>query len=197
MNRLFSTNQRRARTGGFSLIEVVIAVAIVGISFLAILATLGVGITNDQASSQQTAATNIAASIVADLRSTPGNVPDNATYNPSVKSTRFAIPLPQSATTGLGPLQGFAAMATAMYFDNSGDFISLVTPGPGAVPANAIYVAHVYPVMLGYIPPAPAGGPGGTTTSQYTYIVRINVAWPAQAAVPVGNTDVVTQYITH
>jgi prepilin-type N-terminal cleavage/methylation domain-containing protein len=199
MNRLFSTIRHRAQKGGFSLIEVVIAVAIVGVSFLAILATLGVGITNDQASSQQTAATNIAASILADLRSTPGNVPNNTNYNPSQNSTRFVIPLPQKATTSLTPLdpnQNNQATVAVLYFDNSAAFISPVNPG--AVPTNAIYVAHVYSAMLGYVGPGPSpSGANASQASQYTYLARINVAWPAQAAVPVGNTDVVTQYITH
>ena len=191
MNRRSFTNRGRARTGGFSLIEVVIAVAIVGVSFLAIIATLGVGTTNNQTSTQQTAATNIAASILADLRSTPGNVPTSSTpptYTPAATSTRFSIQLPGTITAA-PPLK--AATVQVMYFDNSGAFIA--PANPGAAPANALYVAHVYPAMLSYV----GLGPSGTSTSQYTYLVRINVAWPAQAAVPVGNTDVITQYISH
>ena len=187
MRKVFSKGKRK---GGFSLVEIVIAISIVGLAFLAILGTLSVGVTNDQASSQQTVATNIAASIMADLRSTPGNVASNGSYSPSTTSVRFLIPLPNTVTANsLAPLDGLAA--TVMYFDISAAFISPVNPG--TVPANAVYVARVYPAMLGYV----GLGPGQTNTSQYTYLVRINVAWPAQAPVAVGNTDVVTQYITH
>ncbi len=161
-----------------------------GLAFLAILGTLSVGVTNDQASSQQTVATNIAASIMADLRSTPGNVADNGSYSPSTASVRFQIPIPDTVTANsLAPLDGLTA--TVMYFDISASFISPVNPG--TVPANAVYVARVYPAMLGYV----GLGKGKPNTSQYTYLVRINVAWPALAPIAVGNTDVVTQYITH
>ena len=95
---------------GFSLIEVVVAISIVTVTFLGILGLLGVGMSNDRTSFQQTTAINIAEMIVADLRSTPAY---------ATTSTRFSLNLPTSNPgTALAPFSGVNP-TYYLYFDNS------------------------------------------------------------------------------
>src|SRR5476651_2340715 len=129
---------KRARNG-FSLIEMVLAIAVVAVTFIGIMGLLGTGLANDQASTQQTVATNLAAAILADLRSTPA-------YSSTGKSTRYGLTLPTTPanaatpfSTSANPLSGVTP--TVLYFDNSPTFISL---NPATVPSNATYVANVY-----------------------------------------------------
>ena len=174
---------------GFSLLEVVIAIAVISVTFIGLIGLLGLGVVTDQTSSQQASATNIAASILADLRSTP-------TYSNTGKSTRYGMTLPTAApASSATPLSGFTAGTTAapmLYFDNSPAFISL---NPASVPANAVYVANVYMTRLGTI------GPTTTPPSiQSNDMVRVVVSWPAQTpagTAPAGSVDVISQFLIH
>ncbi len=175
----------RAGASGFSLIEVVIAIAVVAVTFIGIIGLLGLGVANDQTSSQQTMANNIAASILADLRSTP------AFAATPVKSTRYGLTLPTTApTSSTMPLVGLTA--SVLYFDNSPAFISL---NPASVPANAVYVADVYLTRIRSI------GPTTTPPSiQSNDMARVVVSWPAQTpagTAPAGSVDVISQFLIH
>jgi prepilin-type N-terminal cleavage/methylation domain-containing protein len=177
-------SRRKRKAAGFSLVEIVIAISIVGLAFLAILGTLSVGVTNDQASSQQTVATNIAASIMADLRSTPS-------YANPLRSQIYKIDFPTNTPTTpppAAPLSGVTPIT--IYFDNSLNNVGTGSNVP--VAQKPVYTANVYMTVL-------------ATSPQTSYMVRVNVAWPAQAPIPaggtapayVGNVDVIDQFISH
>ena len=74
----------------FSLVEVCIAMGLAAFCLVAILGLLPTGISTDQATVEQTAASGIASAIVADLRSTPLS---------SAKSTNYGINIP--GTSGI------------------------------------------------------------------------------------------------
>jgi len=170
-----------ADASGFSLIETVIAIAVIAVTFIGLIGLLGLGVANDQTSSQQTVANNIAASILADLRSTP-------VY--AATSSRFGLTLPVSpanattpVSTSAKPLSGLTP--TVLYFDNTAIFISL----GGSVPANAAYVANVYLARIAYM---------GPTTIQSNDMARVVVSWPAKTTTtPVGSVDVISQFLIH
>jgi len=186
MNKIGKQVRRsRAVASGFSLVETVIAIAVIAVTFIGIIGLLGLGAANDQASSQQTVANNIASAILADLRSTPPF---------STISTRYGLTLPTSpanATTPVSnsatPLSGLSA--SVLYFDNSSAFISL----GGAVPSNAAYVANVYLTRIAFV------GPTATTSlTQSNDMARVVVSWPAKATtIPAGCVDVISQFLIH
>jgi prepilin-type N-terminal cleavage/methylation domain-containing protein len=170
---------RHSSADGFSLVELVIALAVISVTFIGIIGLLGLGLVNDENSSQQTGATNIADSIIADMRSTPS-------YSTSGKSPRFGITIPTTATTSPTPLaSGTTGLVTSvLYFDSGSNFIQL----GGALPGNAAYGAHVYAVEISPF----------SDSSRASYLVRVVVLWPAAATTaPAGNLDVISQYRTH
>lgn len=168
---------------GFSLIETVIALAVIALAFIGIIGLLGLGLANNQTSSQQTVATNIAASIVADLRSTPS-------YSTTGKSPRYSLPLPTTvAATPTMPLSGVSRYY--LYFDNAQNALGAPTVGaPSSIPSGAVYVAYVSMTKLVQV------GPTATSSLiQNTDMARIVVTWPAQGNTPAtGNVDIITQF---
>ena len=183
------------RRAGFSLVEVSITLAVVAVVFIGLIGLLGIGVANNQTSSEQTTATNIVATLLADMRSTPTNY-TAATVN----SARFNIPLSSVGTPASAsnpPLSGIAPVY--IYFDgyenalNSAPYTSI----PATVPPNAAYLATIYLVKM-------ATGPNATATAtapaapQNTFLARCVVTWPAQTSThPAGNVDVVTEFLSH
>jgi len=173
----------RVGASGFSLVEVVLALAIIAVTFIGLIGLLGLGVVNDQTSSEQTVATNIAASILTDLRSTPA-------YSPTGKSTRYGLSLPTTtAANSAKPLSGLTP--TTIYFDNTATFIAPVNPG--SPPANAVYVSSVYLTRIAYIGPT-----ASTLLPQSNDMVRIVVSWPAKTTtIPAGSVDIISQFLIH
>ncbi len=144
----------RTRHSAFSLVEVALALGVAGFGLLAIIGLLPVGLNNNQASIQQTAAVNIATEIMADLRQTPSAAALKLTPGLSTKSPKYAID-----TTGNGGV---------LFLDESGmvkdqpaqarykAVVSLTQPGSGQ--KNATYGS----VVLSW--PAPGTTPLGTVT---------------------------------
>jgi uncharacterized protein (TIGR02598 family) len=118
---------------GFSLVETVIAIAVIALAFIGIIGLLGLGVANDQTSTEQTVATNIAASIMADLRSTP---------NYSTTSVRYSLTLP----TTTGTLTSVTPVS--LYFDNNQNKIA-----SSAGAAYKAYVSLTQVVSVGVAPP--------------------------------------------
>ena len=100
-------------TSGFSLVELTLAMGIAAFCLIAVMGLMPVGVQTNRNATSQTAATNIMAAVVADLRATP-------TFNTS--STEFGIT--------------FGTNAPPLYFDGSGQFTTL----PGA---NSRYQLNV------------------------------------------------------
>lgn len=189
---------RRPGAPGFSLIEVVIAIAVIGVTFIGIIGLLGLGVANDQISSQQTMANNIAASILADLRSTPP-------YSSTGKTTRFKLPLPTSIPSG-NAAKPFSGVSPSyyLYFDNSANWLpigssTLYTSAQATVPTGAAFMASVYLARIGTV------GPTTTPSSlQSNDMARIVISWPALTLAqinanlaPAGSVDVISQFLLH
>ena len=79
--------------GGFSLIEVALALGVAAFALVAILGLIPIGLNSNKASIEQTEAAALAAGVVADLRATPVAIPPVDKISP-----RFQIPLPASGT---------------------------------------------------------------------------------------------------
>jgi uncharacterized protein (TIGR02598 family) len=169
----------RVGASGFSLVEVVLALAIIAVTFIGLIGLLGLGVANDQTSSEQTVATNIAASILSDLRSTP-------IYSSTGKSTRYGLTLPTTTTANSAkPLSGLTA--TTLYFDNTGTYI------PTSASTIPIYAANVYLTRTAYVGPNVSA-----SLPQSNDMVRIVVSWPAKTTTtPVGSVDIISQFLVH
>jgi prepilin-type N-terminal cleavage/methylation domain-containing protein len=206
---------------GFSLVEVVIAIAIVAFTFITLIGLLGGGVASDQKSSQQTVASGILASIVADLRSTPDVCYETAYSNNTAagtitqKTTRYQITLPKPTTSETSimlpqtstpppPLKG--VLPIYLYFDNDQNELPLGNPNlyttlTSTPPTGSVYVAAVY------LPSAPiiAVGPDANSSTQLqyqlmqtTHMARVVVSWPAQTqGIPVGSVEAVTEFRLH
>ena len=85
-------------TSGFSLVELTLALGVASFCLIALVGLMPVGVMTNRNATSQTAATNIMAAVVADLRATP-------TFNTS--STEFGITFGTNAT---------------LYFDGTGQF---------------------------------------------------------------------------
>ena len=86
-------------TSAFSLVEITLALGIAAFCLLAVFGLMPVGVQTNRNATSQTAATNIIAAVIADIRATPTG---NAT------SSQFGIPI----VTSSPPL----------YFDDTGQF---------------------------------------------------------------------------
>jgi uncharacterized protein (TIGR02598 family) len=87
------------KNASFSLVEVTLAIGIAAFCLIAVFGLMPVGVQTNRNATSQTAATNIIAAVVADLRATPKT---NAT------STQFGI--------------SFGTNPPPLYFDGSGQF---------------------------------------------------------------------------
>ena len=87
---------------GFSLAEVTLALGIAGFCLVAVFGLIPVGVQTNRNATSQTAATNILAAVVADLRATPNTINT---------SSQFAITFGTNKT---------------LYFDGSGQFTTSI-----------------------------------------------------------------------
>lgn len=97
--------RKPSTVASFSLVEVTLALGIAAFCLIAVFGLMPVGVQTTRNATSQTAATNIMAAVVSDLRATP-----KGTTNTSVQ---FAI------TFGT---------AKRLYFDGSGQFSTLLQP---------------------------------------------------------------------
>ena len=106
-------NRFANREDAFSLVEVTLALGIAAFCLIAVFGLMPVGVQTNRNATSQTAATNIIAAVVADLRATPRT---------NLTSSQFGI------TFGTNP--------SPLYFDSSGQFTSALT-------ANSRYQLNV------------------------------------------------------
>ena len=101
---------RRSRTpsSAFSLAEVTLALGMAAISILPIFALLPVGLHTCHVATEQTAASDILASVITDLRATGPAFPGGS----SAVSAQFGINIPASS--------GDSGAAVILYFDSQG-----------------------------------------------------------------------------
>jgi uncharacterized protein (TIGR02598 family) len=98
--------KRRTRRA-FSLVEVTLALGIAAFCLIAVFGLMPIGVQTNRNAASQTAATNIIAAVIADLRATPKPPAINT-------STQFGI------TFGTNP--------PALYFDSAGQSSTSLTP---------------------------------------------------------------------
>jgi uncharacterized protein (TIGR02598 family) len=95
-------NCSRSSRSGFSLAEVTLALGIAAFCLIAVFGLMPVGVQTSRNATSQTAATNILAAVVADLRATPNTINT---------SSQFAITFGTNKT---------------LYFDGSGQFTTSI-----------------------------------------------------------------------
>lgn len=156
---------------GFSLVEVVIAMAVVTFCLIALLGLLTVASLNNASSLDQTIATSVAAAIMSDLRATPVTAPGAA-----ATSSRYQIKIPAA---------GGSSSTQVFFLDNNGTL-------SGAIGANANATATpppLYRATLTFLPPTAA-----TPNPRTVTFVRILITWPGLAEANAGVT-LPTHYI--
>ena len=72
--------ESRASAAGFSLVEVTLALGIAAFCLIAVLGLMPVGVQTNRNATSQTAATNIMAAVIADLRATPKTASTSAQF---------------------------------------------------------------------------------------------------------------------
>jgi uncharacterized protein (TIGR02598 family) len=162
--------KKRSAAAAFSLVEVTLALGIAAFCLITVFALIPVAALANRNATSQTAATNIMAAVVADLRATP---------NTATTSTQFAITVPSDHSSGATsncPPCSFCwnAQTQTKYFDRSGQLVSS---------ANALYRITVTLVQ----------NPTATSTAGALFY-DVRATWPAQAdpctTTPSGSVEV-------
>ena len=153
--------------GGFSLVEVALALAILAFSMLTLLALLSEGVGSYRDAGAQSAMVNIATMVVRDLQATPPGA-----FTESSPEYGFKVPAPQGIASGTTP--------QTVYVDASGTATGSIGT---AATANSIYRISVY-----FTPPPSLGQKTAT-------VARIQITFPAQAdsnpaSSPTSYTDI-------
>src|SRR5437773_3977460 len=104
--------KHRFPTAGFSLVEVTLALGIAAFCLLTVFALIPVAALTNRNATSQTAATNIMAAVVADLRATP---------KPNTTSTQFSM------TYGTNRCADGCSQPP-LYFDSAGQFTMFLGP---------------------------------------------------------------------
>ena len=138
--------------GGFSLIEVVVALGLLTFCVVALLGLFSVGLRSNSASSEETTVASLLTAIASDLSATPVTTPPTAQVSP-----QFRIPVPA----------GGQATHT-LFFRSDGSLA-------GVVDADAVASsAPRYRATIAIAAPA-------KTTSKGATSVSIRLTWPALA----------------
>ena len=143
----------------FSLVEVTIALGVAAVCLVAVMGLLPVGINTNQASFQQTIATNILSAVVSDLRTVPKGANNSSkqykiVFPNSANSPPAFVYFSHDGSTGQKPDK--AETDTVFYAT-----ISYMAPPAGAGDRTAtvlhVQVAWPYPGVNPQNGPAPAG----------------------------------------
>ena len=104
----------------FSLVEVTLALGIAAFCLIAVFGLVPIGVQTNRNATSQTAATNIMAAVVSDLRATPGT---------NTTSAQFAISVPVDATAGAAPncqpcAHCWTSQTQTLYFDSQAQSVA-------------------------------------------------------------------------
>jgi uncharacterized protein (TIGR02598 family) len=104
----------------FSLVEVTLAIGIAAFCLIAVIGLIPVGVQTNRNTTSQTAATNIMAAVIADLRSTSKT---------KFGSARFGITIPSNHTSGADPTcqpcqQCWISQTQTKYLDDAGKVVA-------------------------------------------------------------------------
>lgn len=153
---------RAGKRGGFSLVEVTLALGVATVSLLAIFALLPLGLRTNQVAIERRAATDVLSTVIGDLRATPVTNPRGS----PTTSPRFAISIPANPVSNV--------TAVTLFFNAEGqcstDLEGSTKPDGSswAPPLQARYRAT--------ITFAPNGAGARTAT-----FVNLKATWPAPA----------------
>jgi len=177
-----STTSQKPSAKAFSLIEVVLALAVAAIGLTAILGLLPQGLQ----ASRDAADNTISATIVHDVFSTIRTMPFTNITN--LDSLGF-LPQPVAQLKGSSytNLQSFPnnppLLIVSNYFDQAGFY---TTPD-----LNKFYTNAYYKLILTFQPEIPPGAPNTTPAS--VSVVTATIVWPAHAVAPINTNVFVTK----
>ncbi|HEX4083332.1 MAG TPA: hypothetical protein VHY22_00370 [Chthoniobacteraceae bacterium] len=151
----------RHRIAGFTLVEVVLALGVAGFCLTTIFGLLPVGLTSNQNAANQTAAVNVATTVLSDLYATPDT---------SASSPRFQFSLSGSNTqTG-----------QTVYFAGDGTTSGLAGQTAASAGGSAPWL---YRATVWVTPPA--------ANTRNATMARVLITWPALAANFTGSYETV------
>ncbi len=160
MKPLFPTGNR----AGFSLVEVVLALAIVVLCLSALTGLLWVGLSGNRTASSQTAANSLLTAVTSDLHATPPATPPGSA---AVTSPLYQISIPADPiTTTSAPIK--------LYLNSDGEIV------------NSPQGNNTYLVTVTFLANATAAPSRAATW------VDLKVSWPAAAPVAVAMGSVET-----
>jgi uncharacterized protein (TIGR02598 family) len=99
----------------FSLVELTIAIGVAGFALIAVFGVMPVGVQTNRNATSQTAATNIMAAVVSDLRATPNGL---------TTSAQFAINIPANAVSPADPPP--CSGTQTLYFNGEGQAATVI-----------------------------------------------------------------------
>jgi len=142
-----------SKKGAFSLVEVTLALGVAAFCLIAVFGLMPVGVQANRNATSQTAATNIIAAVVADLRATP------ATNPPGVATTSllYQIPIPANPVTSL-------VTVAPLFFAQDGTF------------STSIQAQSRCQLVITFLPNVSGFTPAKTAT-----LTNLKVTWPAAA----------------
>ena len=169
--------KRSPSRAAFSLVEVTMAMAVAVFCLLVLIALLPVGIAADKNMVQQTVATGLMASVVADLRNTyvPTEATDPTYGTAAIPSPRFGILIPRASATS-------PTLIYTFFLQDDGSLAGTLNTNATAA-SNARYRVQLDFYPPGSVPLLPTTGTPATaaTTSLGPTRVRVLVTWPALA----------------
>jgi len=98
-------------TSAFSLVELTVALGVASFCLIALFGLMPVGVQTNRNATSETAATNIMAAVVSDLRATPRCIPTSSIYQITLGTVCTPVSTPSPTT---------------LYFDATGQFSTLL-----------------------------------------------------------------------
>jgi uncharacterized protein (TIGR02598 family) len=144
------------RVHAFSLVEVTLAMGIAAFCLLAVFGLMPIGVQTNRNATSQTRATNILASVIADLRSTPLTTPPGL----ATASVQYQIPIPAN------PVVLSVTSVSPLFFAEDGTF------------STSIQAQSRYQVNITFRPTSP--NPNGSNAHLPT-LADVKLTWPAPA----------------
>jgi uncharacterized protein (TIGR02598 family) len=142
-------------TSAFSLVELTVALGIAAFCLIAVFGIMPVGVQTNRNATSETAATNIMAAVVSDLRATPRCLPTSSIYQITLGTVCTPVSTPSPTT---------------LYFDGTGQFSTLLgsnsryqlnvtwsQTGGGVTALRSAYVKVTWPAAA-----TPANASGST-----------------------------------
>jgi type II secretory pathway pseudopilin PulG len=144
-----------SRTGGFSLVEVTLALGVAAFCLIAVFGLMPVGVQTNRNATSQSAATNILASVIADLHATPLTTPPGS----ATTSPQYQIPIPANPVD-------LATSVPPLFFAEDGTF------------SISIQAQSRYQLNITFLPTS--ANPNGSNT-HFATLANIKISWPAAA----------------